>query len=142
MKQAKNGDTVKVHYTGKLDDGTVFDTSASREPLAFTIGEGQIIPDFEQAVVGMNPGDAKTVRIESDNAYGPHKDEMVMVVNRDQFPEDYEPERGQQFKIRNADSKIIIVTVTDFAEKTVTLDANHPLAGKDLTFDIELVEVE
>lgn len=142
MKQAKNGKTVKVHYTGKFEDGTVFDTSVSREPLEFTIGEGQIIPDFEQAVIGMNPGEAKTVRIESDNAYGPHKDEMVMVVNRDQFPEDFEPEIGQQFKVRNADGKIIVVTVTDFIEKTVTLDANHPLAGKDLTFDIELVAVE
>lgn len=142
MKQAKHGDTVKVHYTGKLDDGTVFDSSTSREPLEFTIGDGQIIPDFEQAVVGMNPGESKTIRIESESAYGPHNDEMIMVVERNQFPEDFKPEVGQQFKVRNADGQVSVVSVIDFTEKTVTLDANHPLAGKDLTFDIQLVDVE
>ncbi|MCF6157475.1 MAG: peptidylprolyl isomerase [wastewater metagenome] len=142
MKQARHGDTVKVHYTGKLNDGTVFDSSSNRDPLEFTIGDHELIPDFEKAVVGMSPGESKTVKVKSENAYGPHKDEMVMVVNRDQFPEDVTPEVGQQFKVRTTDGRTTVVTVADVTESTVTLDANHPLAGKDLVFDIRLVEVE
>ena len=141
MVKAKTGDTVKVHYTGKLDDGTVFDTSADREPLQFTIGEGQIIPDFEQAVVGMAPGDSKTVQIPSDKAYGPHHEEMVMVVSRDEFPEDIEPKVDQRLQVRQADGQAFAVTVTVVSESSVTLDANHPLAGKDLAFDIQLAEI-
>ena len=105
MAQVKTGDTVKVHYTGKLDDGTVFDTSADREPLQFTIGEGQIIPDFEQAIVGMNPGESKTVQIPSDRAYGPHHEEMVMVVDRNEFPKDLEPKIDQMLQVRQADGQ-------------------------------------
>jgi peptidylprolyl isomerase len=141
MAQAKNGDTVKVHYTGKLDDGTVFDTSANREPLQFTIGEGQLIQDFEQAVVGMNPGDSKTVQIPSDNAYGPHHEEMIMVVERNQFPDDLEPKVDQMLQVRQQDGQTYTVRVTDVSESKVTLDANHPLAGQDLTFDIQLSEI-
>lgn len=141
MPQAKPGDTVKVHYTGKLDDGTVFDTSAEREPLEFTVGDGQVIPGFEQAVVGMNPGDSKTAKIPADEAYGPHRAEMVLQVGRDQFPPNIEPEVEQQLQIRQPDGQSFVVTVTDISETDVTLDANHPLAGEDLTFDIKLVEI-
>ena len=141
MAQAKTGDTVKVHYTGKLDDGTVFDTSADREPLQFTIGEGQLIPDFEQAVVGMNPGETKTIQIPSDKAYGPHHEEMVMVVDRNEFPEDLEPRVDQRLQVRKSDDQVFAVTVTAVSESKVTLDGNHPLAGKDLTFDIQLTEI-
>ena len=141
MAQAKNGDTVKVHYTGKLEDGTVFDTSINRDPLQFTIGENQVIPGFEQAVVGMNPGESKTTKVPADKAYGPHHKEMVIVVDRNQFPANLEPKVGQQLQIRQADGRAIVVTVTDVSESSVTLDANHPLAGKDLTFDIQLIEI-
>jgi peptidylprolyl isomerase len=141
MAQAKSGDTVKVHYTGKLDDGTVFDTSAEREPLQFTIGQGQLIPDFEQAVVGMNPGESKTVQIPSENAYGPHRAEMVMEVDRSEFPEDLEPKVDQRLQVSQSDGRTFPVTVTDVSESKVTLDANHPLAGKDLTFEVELSEI-
>ncbi len=141
MAQAKTGDTVKVHYTGKLDDGTVFDTSADREPLQFTIGTGQLIPDFEQAVVGMNPGESKTVQIPSENAYGPHREEMVMEVDRSEFPENLEPQVDQRLQVSQSDGRTFPVTVTDVSESKVTLDANHPLAGKDLTFDVQLTEI-
>jgi FKBP-type peptidyl-prolyl cis-trans isomerase 2 len=141
MTQAKAGDTVKVHYTGKLGDGTVFDTSAEREPLEFTVGEGQVIPGFEQAVVGMNPGDSRTMTIPVDEAYGPHRTEMVLTVGRDQFPGNIEPEIDQQLQIRQPDGQTFVVTVTDVNDETVTLDANNPLAGQDLTFDIQLVEI-
>ena len=141
MAQAKHGDTVKVHYTGKLDDGTVFDTSNNREPLQFTIGDGQLIPGFEHTVLGMNMGESRTVNIQAEDAYGLHHKEMVGVVDRDQFPPDLEVKVGQQFKTDNEDGRTIIVTVTNVSESNVTLDANHPLAGKDLTFDIQLVAI-
>jgi len=141
MAQAKSGDTVRVHYTGTLEDGTVFDTSMDRDPLEFTIGEEQIIPAFERAVVGMNPGESKTILIPSGEAYGPHHEEMVLVVERDQFPPDLKPEVGQQLQMRRGDEHTIIVTVTDVSDCSVTLDANHPLAGRDLTFDLQLVDI-
>ncbi|MBI2470236.1 MAG: peptidylprolyl isomerase [Planctomycetes bacterium] len=141
MAQAKHGDTVKVHYTGKLDDGTVFDTSNNREPLQFTIGDGQLIPGFEHTVLGMNIGESRTVNIQAEDAYGMHHKEMVGVVGRDQFPPDLEVKVGHQFKTNDQDGQTIIVTVTGVSESNVTLDANHPLAGKDLTFDINLVEI-
>jgi peptidylprolyl isomerase len=141
MTQAKMGDTVKVHYTGKLEDGTVFDTSTNRDPLQFTIGEGRVIPSFEQAVVGMNPGESKTTKIPADKAYGPHREELVLAVDRNQFPVDLKPEVGQRLQNRQADGRTIVVTVTDVSESSVTLDANHPLAGEDLTFDVQLLEI-
>ncbi|MEG3056550.1 MAG: peptidylprolyl isomerase [Methanoculleus sp.] len=141
MAQAKQGDTVKVHYTGKLDDGTVFDASSGRGPLEFTIGEGEIIPGFEQAVVGMEPGEMKTARIPPDEAYGPHFDDMTLTVDRDQFPEDVNPEPGQQIQIQQSDGRAAIVTISEVSESSVTLDANHPLAGQPLTFDIQLVDI-
>ncbi len=141
MAQAKTGDTVKVHYTGKLDNGTVFDSSAYREPLEFTIGEGQLIADFEQAVIDMNPGESKTIKIPYDNAYGPHREEMLIVVDRSQFPGDLEPKIDQKLQVRHPDGEESVATVVDVNEANVTLDANHPLAGKDLTFEIQLSEI-
>ncbi|WP_292519619.1 peptidylprolyl isomerase [Methanoculleus sp.] len=141
MAQAKEGDTVKVHYTGKLEDGTVFDTSTEREPLEFTIGNGEIISGFERVVVGMEPGETKTATIQPEEAYGPRRDDMTLTVDRGQFPEEIKPEPGQQLQIQQPDGRAAIVTVSDVSESTVTLDANHPLAGRPLTFDIQLVDI-
>jgi len=141
MQQAKNGDTVKVHYTGKLEDGTVFDTSAAREPFQFVIGDGQIIPGFDQAVNGMNVGESKTINVPSDEAYGPHLEDRVVVVNQDQIPKHLELEIGQHVQIPQTDGIKILFIVTNISETHVTLDANHPLAGKDLIFEIQLIEI-
>ena len=141
MMQAKQGDTVKVHYTGKLDDGTVFDSSVNNSPLEFTIGSGMIIPGFEKAVIGMAPGESKTEIIPTDQAYGPYMEEMVLTINRQQIPMEIEPEVGQQLQLQHPTGDVIQVIVTDVSSDAVTLDANHPLAGESLTFDIELVEI-
>lgn len=141
MAQAKAGDTVKVHYTGKLDDGTVFDSSAEREPLEFTLGSGSIIPGFERAVLGMSLGESKTEIIPTDDAYGPHLEEMVVVVDRQQMPVEIEPQIGQQLQLQQQDGQVLPVVITDVSDAVVTLDANHPLAGEALTFDIKLVEI-
>lgn len=141
MAQAKRGDAVKVHYVGKFEDGTVFDTSREREPLPFTIGEGEVIPGFEEAVVGMHSGESKKVVIPAENAYGPRHEEMVLVVDRQNLPEGVDPQVGQQYQIPQSDGQSIVVTVTDATESSVTLDGNHPLAGRALTFEIELLEV-
>jgi peptidylprolyl isomerase len=140
MSQARMGDTVRVHYTGKLNDGTVFDSSQDREPLEFQLGSQQVIPGFENAVVGMEAGDEKTVRIPVDEAYGQRREELVLTVGRDQFPEHIEPQVGQQLQL-SQQGQIAVVTITDVDDSSVTLDANHPLAGQDLTFDLELVEI-
>jgi peptidylprolyl isomerase len=140
MTEANDGATVRVHYTGKLDDGQVFDSSREREPLEFTLGGGQVIPGFEAAVRGMGPGEEKTVRIPADEAYGERRADMVMVVERERIPENIEPDVGQQLQIAQG-GQVAVVTVTDVAEESVTLDANHPLAGRDLTFELELVEI-
>ena len=141
MTQAKKGDNVKVHYTGKLDDGTVFDTSKDRHPLQFIIGEGRIIAGFEEAVVGMNRGDAKTATIPPDKGYGPRRDDMVVTVERKQLPTDMDPAVGQRLELTQTDDQKLLVTITDVTESNITLDANHPLAGQDLTFEIELVDI-
>ncbi len=141
MTQAKEGDTVKVHYTGKLNDGTVFDSSDERSPIEFTIGEGQVIPGFEEAVVGMEPGESKTTTVPAEKAYGPHQNDMLFEVEREQFPQDVQPEAGQQLQIRQPDGRAFFVTVSNVSESSVTLDANHPLAGKELVFDIRLEEI-
>jgi len=141
MVQAKEGDTVKVHYTGKLEDGTVFDTSGDQDPLEFTIGGGQVVPGFEQAVVGMEPGETKTATIPPEEAYGPHREDMTLTVDRSQFPEEINPEPGQQLQVQQPDGRAAIVVVSDVSGSTVTLDANHPLAGHPLTFDIQLVDL-
>ena len=141
MAQAKNGDTVKVHYTGKLENGTVFDTSLKREPMEFTIGGGDLIADFEEAVINMSPGDSKTIKISYANAYGPHRDEMLMVVERSQFPEGLEPRIDQKLQVKHPDGQDSVVTVVNISGDSITLDANHPLAGKDLIFEIQLTEI-
>lgn len=140
MAEAKNGDKVRIHYTGTLNDGSVFDSSEGEEPLEFTLGSGEVIPGFEQAVAGMQPGDRKEVKIPSDEAYGARNDEWVLVVDRENFPENIEPEVGQQLELSQS-GQSFTVTVTDVSEDSVTLDANHPLAGQDLTFALELVEI-
>lgn len=141
MTQAKPGDTVKIHYTGKLDDGTVFDSSVNREPLEFTLNAGQVIPGFDQAVVGMSPGESKTETIPMDQAYGPHRPEMVLQVDRQQMPPNLEPEVGQQLQVQSPQGQAVPVMITEVTDSKITLDANHPLAGEDLTFEIELVEI-
>ncbi|KOP26409.1 peptidylprolyl isomerase [Mastigocladus laminosus UU774] len=141
MGQAKLGDTVKVHYTGKLDDGTVFDSSAERDPLQFSIGEGLVIPGFEQAVVGMTPGESKRTNIPADEAYGPYRPELVMVVEKERIPTDVSVEVGQMLQISQSNGQAIPVVVTEVSDSQITLDANHPLAGQELIFDIQLVQI-
>ncbi len=141
MAGAKIGDTVRVHYTGRLEDGTVFDSSLGSEPLQFTIGDGRLIEGFEESVIGMNVGESKTVNIPPEKAYGPYHDELVAIIGRDRFPEDLDLEVGQQLQLRQEDGHVILVTVVDITEQNVTLDANHPLAGRNLIFDIQLVDI-
>lgn len=140
MTQAQNGNRVKVHYTGKLDDGSVFDSSEGREPLEFTVGEGQVIPGFEQGVVGMEPGDSKTLNIPSDKAYGPRRPEGVFEIERSEIPPSIPLEEGMRLQA-NQGGRTVELMVVEIDESKVTLDGNHPLAGRDLTFDIQLVEV-
>lgn len=140
MAAAKAGDTVRVHYTGTLDDGQVFDSSRGQEPLEFTLGEGQVIAGFDDAVTGMTVGDEKTVTIPVDEAYGEHRQELVMRLPREQLPPDLHPEVGQQLHMSNGED-IVTVTVREVADAHIVLDANHPLAGQDLTFALTLVEI-
>lgn len=140
MAQAKNGDTVKVHYKGTLADGTVFDSSDGRDPLEFDLGSGQLIPGFEAAVDGMSAGETCSINIASDQAYGPRRDEMVMDVPKSQLPADMQPQVGMQLQAGQGDEQFVVM-ITDVQDETVTLDANHPLAGKDLNFEITLVEI-
>lgn len=138
---AKAGDAVKIHYTGKLSDGTIFDTSEGNEPLSFTVGNGEVIPGFEQAVVGMRVGEKKEVTIEVEMAYGDRNDALSQTVARDQLNLGMEPEEGMSIEMHTPDGTIIPLLITEVTESTVTLDANHPLAGQELTFDLELVEI-
>jgi len=140
--QAKNGDTVQVNYTLKLADGTVIESSAGREPLEFTLGAGQVIPGFEKAVFGMKVGEKKTVTIPVDEAYGPRRDDLVGELPREKLPSGLTPEVGQQLVMTRPDGEKVIVTITSVSDNTVMVDANHPLAGKDLTFEIELVKIK
>jgi len=141
MSKAETGNTVKVHYTGRLDDDTQFDSSAGRDPLEFTLGTGQVIPGFEKAVTGMGVGDTKTITIPADQAYGPHHTELVLEVEREQIPSHINPKVGQQLEIHQQDGRTMGVVITEVTDKKVSLDANHPLAGQDLIFDLELVEI-
>jgi peptidylprolyl isomerase len=141
MAQAKHGDTVKVHYTGKLSDGTVFDTSDGRDPLEFTVGQSQVIPGFERAVVGMDLGESRTAHIPAAQAYGARDERLVTQVSRQQIPDNVEMSVNDRLQVRRSDGRTLVVTVTDISENSVTLDGNHPLAGQDLTFDIELVDI-
>jgi peptidylprolyl isomerase len=142
MIQAQYGDTVTVHYTGRLENGDVFAESQGAEPIEITIGDGQYIPGFERGVVGMKVGETKTVTLDPEEAFGTRHDELVIKVARNQFPERLLPAIGQQFQIRQEGGEPLEVTVSDLDEETVTLDANHPLAGYTLTFNIQLVAVK
>ena len=139
--KAKNGDTVKVHYTGTLEDGSVFDTSRGQEPFEFILGSGNVIPGFDKAVNGMRVGEVKTVTIPADEAYGPYRDDLVWIIERDNLPKDLEPSVGQQLEVNLSSGGTAIVVVTDVSESSIKVDANHALAGKDLTFEIELVDI-
>ncbi len=142
MTQVKLGDTVKIHYTGRLDDGTVFKSSTEGEPLKLTMGKSRLIPAFEQTVIGMKPGESRTVRIAASEAYGPRYEELVVAVERSKFPEEIKPYVGMELDIHQQDGRVFPARVTEVSEQSVTLDANHPLAGKDVIFDIELLEIE
>ncbi|MGZ5443794.1 MAG: FKBP-type peptidyl-prolyl cis-trans isomerase [Thermoanaerobaculia bacterium] len=142
MQQAKRGDTVHVHYRGTLDDGTEFDSSSSSDPIVFTIGSGQVIPGFETAVEGMATGEKKTERIEAENAYGDRREELVFTVRREQMPDGADVEVGDMLRVGFPDGSNAAVQVAAIDEQSVTLDANHPLAGKDLTFELELVSID
>jgi peptidylprolyl isomerase len=141
MSKVKDGDTVKLHYTGKLENGDVFDSSREKEPFEFTVGNKAVIPGFEKGVVGMGVGDTKTIEIPPEQAYGAKRDELVVVVNKSDFPEDITPSVGQRLQIKQQDGNPVIVTITDLTEDSITLDANHPLAGFTLVFDVEIVEI-
>lgn len=141
MNKATAGCKVKVHYTGTLEDGTVFDSSLEREPLAFTVGAGQMIPGFDQAVVGMAEGEEKTIVLPADMAYGEVREDLVLAVPKDQMPEDYTPTVGDQLAVTTSDGQPFPVTIKEIGEETVTLDGNHALAGKELTFNVTMVEV-
>ena len=139
--EAKKGDAVKVHYTGKLEDGTVFDSSVSREPLGFTLGDGNMIKGFDAAVYGMVRGDKKTVNIPAVEAYGERREDMMVEVPISQVPANIQPEIGQQLVLQGEGGQPMPVTVVDLTDEKIVLDANHDLAGKDLIFDIELVTI-
>lgn len=142
MTTAQKGNRVQVHYTGRLKSGEVFDSSRGKQPLEFEVGGGMMIAGFDKAVNGMQVGDQKTVEIPSAEAYGERRDEMIIDVPRQQVPADITPEVGQQLAISNGGGQQMPVTITEVTEEKVVLDANHPLAGKDLVFDIELVNIQ
>ena len=141
MQQVKSGDTVKVHYHGRSTDGTTFDSSAGREPLQFEVGSGMVIPGFDNGVMGMQVGDKKTIQIPVEEAYGPKNPDMIVAFPVSEFPEDMDLEIGMRLNMTNSEGHVIPVVVTEIGEENVMLDANHPLAGENLTFDIELVEI-
>ncbi|MEJ2718826.1 MAG: peptidylprolyl isomerase [Deltaproteobacteria bacterium] len=141
MANAQHGDTVRIHFKGKLDSGEVFVSSFDRKPVEFTIGEGKVLPGIESAVVGMNEGESKTVDLPAEKAYGNKREELVVSVDRQQFAEDVNPEPGQRLKFRKQDGQEIIAKVTEVSPSSVTVDANHPLAGEDVEFDLELIEI-
>ncbi len=141
MAKATTNNTVKVHYTGKLTTGEVFDSSENREPIEFTVGAGQMIPGFDAAVNGMELNEKKTINIPAEEAYGPRREEMIQKVGREQLPADMKPEIGQTLVAGSPDGQQMQVIVTEVAEDSIVVDANHPLAGQELIFDIELVEI-
>ncbi|HAR63890.1 MAG: peptidylprolyl isomerase [Candidatus Margulisiibacteriota bacterium] len=141
MKKAKTGDTVKVHYVGRLEDGSVFDTSINETPLKFTIGEGNLIPGFERAVVGMSPGESKTEIVSPTEGYGEPREDLLIDIEKENIPPEIEPEIGEVLLVKQPDGYPVKVTIVAIADGFVTLDANHPLAGKNLVFEINLVEI-
>ena len=141
MTQAKSGDTVRIHYTGTLEDGTQFDSSDGRDPLEFALGGGQVIPGFDSAVDGMAVGENKSVTIQPDQAYGERHEQLIQQVPKSALPEDMEPAVVMQLQSQSPDGQVMNLVITDVADETITVDANHPLAGQPLTFAIELVEI-
>lgn len=141
MTQAKSGDTVRIHYTGTLDDGTQFDSSAGRDPLEFALGKGQVIPGFDNAVNGMSVGDNKTVTIPPEEAYGLRHDQLIQEVPRNVLPEDVTPAIGMQLQSQGPEGQVMDLFITAVEPESITVDANHPLSGQALTFAIELVEI-
>lgn len=143
LTKVNNGDHVKVNYTGKLEDGSVFDSSEGKEPLAFTMGKGQLIPGFENAVEGMAVGESTTINIPSDKAYGERRDDLEMAIAKSELPDNVEPKEGMKLQMKQkTNNETIPVTVTAVDDDKVTIDANHPLAGQNLIFDIEVVDIE
>ena len=141
MSEVKAGDTVSIHYTGTLNDGSVFDSSDGREPLQFTVGTGQIISGLDKAIPGMVIGDEKTVNVPADEAYGQKDPNALQPVPRDQFPADIPLEVGVQLQVQTPNGQVMSVSIAEVGEDAVVLDANHPLAGKDLTFAIKLISI-
>ncbi|MGN7822483.1 peptidylprolyl isomerase [Chitinophaga varians] len=141
MQAVKNGDTVKVHYQGRLTDGTMFDSSEGRAPLEFKVGAHMVIKGFENGVLDMTPGEKKTIHIPVDQAYGPKNDEMIMEFPKANIPPDLNPEVGMELQMSNPEGHVFQVRVAAVGSEFITLDANHPLAGQDLVFDLELVEI-
>ncbi len=141
MAPVKKGDSVKVEYTGMLTDGTVFDSSVGRGPLSFTVGASEVISGFEEAVIGMEPGEKQTAEIPADKAYGQRNEELVIAIGYDQLPPGFKPEKGDQLQSRSEDGHPVRATVAEVHEDHLVLDANHPLAGKDLVFEIKLLEI-
>lgn len=139
---AEKGDTVAVHYTGTLEDGEVFDSSREREPLEFEVGSGQVIPGFDRAVEGLEVGESREITIEPDEGYGEPREDLVVDVERGQFPDDSEPEVGRQVQVQVAPGQNRVATIKEIQDEAITLDLNHPLAGKELTFAVELVEIK
>lgn len=140
MTQPKSGDTVRVHFTGRLADGRIFASSRAREPLELTVGQGTLMPSVENVITRMEPGEARTVTIPAERAYGPYQPELMFTVDRTDFPEEIEPEAGQKLRVRYGD-KVAIVRVAAVSDDQVTIDANHPLAGENVTFELELLEI-
>lgn len=141
MGEAKTGDKVQIHYTGKLDDGTTFDTSSGRDPLEFEVGSGQVISGFDKAVEGMSEGENKSVTIDPSDAYGERHEQLVQEVPKSALPDDIDPEVGMALQSRSPDGQVTQLTVTEVSDESITVDANHPLAGQALNFDIELVKI-
>jgi peptidylprolyl isomerase len=142
MTQAATGQTVKVHYTGKLDDGTVFDSSVGKEPLSFTLGSGEVIAGFNNGVLGLTVNESKTVKIPATEAYGPHQAGMVVELPKTEIPPHLKLKPGQRVQVSAPQGGMMTLNVVAETETTITLDGNHPLAGKDLTFDLQLVEIQ
>jgi FKBP-type peptidyl-prolyl cis-trans isomerase 2 len=141
MSEASAGQTVQIHYTGRFEDGTVFDTSAEREPLEFKLGAGHVIPGMDNAVEGMEVGDKKTVSIEPSEGYGSRDERLVQQVPKSALPKEIDPAVGMQLQSQAPDGQVMQLIVTEVADEAITVDANHPLAGRTLEFDIELVAV-
>jgi peptidylprolyl isomerase len=141
MAQAKAGDTVRVHYEGQLSDGTIFDSSLAREPIEFILGQDTVIPGFEQAVIGMEAGESKDVSIPPDEGFGDYSEDLVVNIEKTILPPDINPELGMQLEVSSEEETPRVFTIADIAEDSITLDGNHPLAGKEIAFKIELLEI-